>query len=370
MFISLCPLLMSEIWRFSPVPYEAAYMLPCISCNMACTVNLASHMPRRSSMPGYREAVSYIVKPGDSLYKIALEYNTTVDALKKANKLSGDLIYPGQYLVIPALILPDGIYNVGSRGGNVTRIQQALAKIGFPIPITGYYGQQTKGFIASIQMKYPELKVDGIYGPKTKPYIQRLLDINYHIVKNPESLLTLVNKLNALLAYYVPSDLTVPNAPFNFEGFLPKRQMRKAAAEALEELFAGAKASNITLAGVSGYRSYERQAEIFSGSYKEDPDHAVKFSARPGESEHQTGLAIDVSGPSVNYKLSQSLGDKPEGQWLRQNAPRFGFIIRYPRGKENITGYQYEPWHIRYVGIPAAQEISRRGITLEEYLGK
>jgi D-alanyl-D-alanine carboxypeptidase len=95
---------------------------------------------------------------------------------------------------------------------------------------------------------------------------------------------------------------------------------------------------------------------------------ANKTTAYPGQSEHQTGLAMDVSSASVNYQLLESFGETTEGIWLAENAPDFGFIIRYPKGKEEITGYSYEPWHLRYLGIETALQVSARGITYEEYL--
>ena len=190
---------------------------------------------------------------------------------------------------------------------------------------------------------------------------------NYRIVQNPDAILVLVNKQNSLPQDYVPSDLVVTNVPFPFEEFLPKKLMRKEAAVALEQLFYKAQQDNVPLTAVSGYRSYDRQAEIFANNIKASPD-ANQTSARPGESEHQTGLSMDISSPSVNNQLTQTFGDMWEGSWLANNAPEFGFIIRFPKGKENITGYQYEPWHIRYVGIPDAQMISQQNLTLEEYL--
>lgn len=97
---------------------------------------------------------------------------------------------------------------------------------------------------------------------------------------------------------------------------------------------------------------------------------ANQFSARAGESEHQTGLAMDISSKSVNFSLTQSFAQTREGKWLEENASEFGFIIRYPEGKEHITGYQFEPWHLRYVGKNPSLEIASRNITLEGYLGK
>jgi hypothetical protein len=152
--------------------------------------------------------------------------------------------------------------------------------------------------------------------------------------------------------------------------FLPGAGEIRRAAQALEQLFARAAAEGIELAGVSAYRSYPRQATIFRENWEQDPEEANRSSARPGESEHQTGLAIDVSSPSVNYVLTQAFGETEEGRWLAQNAADFGFILRYPQGKEDITGYLYEPWHIRYVGRPAAEAIAQSGLTLEEFLAE
>jgi D-alanyl-D-alanine carboxypeptidase len=95
---------------------------------------------------------------------------------------------------------------------------------------------------------------------------------------------------------------------------------------------------------------------------------ADKYSARPGTSEHQTGLAADCSSPSVGYQLTAAFGDTEEGIWLKNHCNEFGFIIRYPQGKEEITGYNYEPWHIRYVGMKAASIIKEKNWTFEEFV--
>ena len=308
----------------------------------------------------------YIIRPGDSLYKIAREYGLTVDEIKRANGLIGDLIIAGEALFIP--FLPTGVYGVGAVGEAVREIQQVLSFMGFPLRVDGIYGPETANTIYNIQLKYPELAADGIYGPQTRAYLQGMVRDGYRIIRNPSSLLALVNKTNALDPYYQPMDLTIPSVPFTIEGAAPKKQMRYAAAVALEQLFAKAQAEGVDLAGVSAYRSYPRQAVIFRQEWEADPEMANQFSARPGESEHQTGLAIDVSSLSVGYALTRTFGDTEEGQWLEENAPAFGFIIRYPRGKEPITGYQYEPWHLRYLGEEAARQIALSGGTLEEYV--
>lgn len=121
----------------------------------------------------------------------------------------------------------------------------------------------------------------------------------------------------------------------------------------------------IKLEIVSGYRSYELQERIYNKNvhiYGEK--EANTFSAKPGQSEHQTGLAFDINSTQDNFK------DTIEGKWLAKNCYDFGFIIRYPKNKEHITGYIYEPWHIRYVGDKVAMEIKNRDICLEEYLNE
>ncbi|WLR49929.1 M15 family metallopeptidase [Bacillus tianshenii] len=188
------------------------------------------------------------------------------------------------------------------------------------------------------------------------------------VITNPTNLQVLVNKTNFLPSDYKP-ELVIPNVPFYFEEALPKKHMQKNAAKALETLFAGAKQQSLNLVAASGYRSYDRQNQIYQAQVnrvgKEKANEAV---ALPGQSEHQTGLAIDVTSPEMNYKLTQSFEETKEGTWLKNNAYKYGFIIRYPKGKEQITGYQYEPWHLRYVGVEAAKQIHSQNITLEQYV--
>lgn len=179
--------------------------------------------------------------------------------------------------------------------------------------------------------------------------------------------LVLVNKKYHLPSTYVPAHLVAPQVRFTFAEDLPQRYMTAEAAQALEKLFNQAEQEDVILKAVSGYRSYQRQAEIFARNSAQSPD-ANRFSARAGQSEHQTGLAMDVTNTDLET-LSQSFGATMEGQWLRVHAAEFGFIIRYPVGKEALTGYAYEPWHLRYVGVEAAQAIMNSNITLEQYLG-
>lgn len=185
---------------------------------------------------------------------------------------------------------------------------------------------------------------------------------------NPESMAVLVNKEFALPEDYTPQDLVYPDVPFTFKDKIEKRMMRKEAATALEEMFAGAKKDGIYLAGVSAYRSHKTQTTLFNRYVKKDGEEKAKtYSAVPGHSEHETGLAIDVSASDGRCAAEDCFGETKEAKWLADHVSEYGFIIRYPEGKDAITGYKYEPWHLRYVGKEIAADIAKRGITLEEY---
>ncbi|KAF0193747.1 MAG: peptidase M15B and M15C D D-carboxypeptidase VanY/endolysin [Bacillota bacterium] len=191
---------------------------------------------------------------------------------------------------------------------------------------------------------------------------------NRQVILNMDSVMVFVNKLRNLPADYAPLDLIIPSVPFTFSGDEPRKYMRTQAALALEQLFAEAKNLSLDLFATSGYRSYDKQKSIFNNSANlKGEEEANKTSARPGQSEHQTGLAMDVTSSKVGYNLVESFGTTTEGIWLRENAHAFGFIIRYPKGKEYITGYSYEPWHLRYVGLEVAEYIYTHSLTLEEY---
>lgn len=191
------------------------------------------------------------------------------------------------------------------------------------------------------------------------------------VVENLDAVAVLVNKRFVLPAGYRPGDLVEPDVPFLFDEQHEKRSMRKEAAHALELLFAAAKEDGIYLAGVSGYRSHETQEWLFDynvTTYGEE--YARKYVAEPGHSEHQTGLAMDVSGSTGECAADDCFADTTEARWLADHAATFGFIIRYPQGKESITGYNYEPWHLRYVGASVSRAIAASGLTLEEYLNQ
>jgi zinc D-Ala-D-Ala carboxypeptidase len=141
---------------------------------------------------------------------------------------------------------------------------------------------------------------------------------------------------------------------------------------AFEKLNVAAKQAGYTFNAFSTYRSYDRQEELYNNYVAKDGQEAAdRYSARPGFSEHQTGLAFDIGEASnPNDFASNRFGETEAGKWLAKHAHEYGFIMRYPDGKEDITGYMYESWHFRYVGVDIATEIYNNDSTLEEYLGE
>lgn len=143
----------------------------------------------------------------------------------------------------------------------------------------------------------------------------------------------------------------------------------KQARKAVNAMIAKAKKANIRLTAFSTFRSYDRQRVLYNNYVaSHGKKQADRFSARPGYSEHQTGLAFDIGGANSKHWAEDSFANTKEAKWLAKHAHEFGFIIRYPKGKEKVTGYQYEPWHLRYLGSTNAKKVNKSGKTLEEYL--
>ncbi|GAB3046069.1 D-alanyl-D-alanine carboxypeptidase family protein [Virgibacillus ainsalahensis] len=290
-----------------------------------------------------------------------------------------------------AITFPEAELQKLDEGENVQHLQEALNEIGYSIPIDGTFGEATTWAVTDFQFQHEDLLALGVYKQDTKIAMDEVLSTANEIepgagipqdvevsttesgtpvLANPYDQLSLVNKSHALPADYMPEDMVIPDVKFPFTEELPKKQMRKVAADALEEMFQEAEEEGLVLFAQSGYRSYERQEILFASYVDQHGEKAANtFSARPGESEHQTGLTMDVTSADINYQLNTNFGDTDEGKWVKENAATFGFIIRYPEGKEEITEYQYEPWHLRYVGEKAANEIMSQGITFEKYLG-
>ncbi len=198
---------------------------------------------------------------------------------------------------------------------------------------------------------------------------QVTFDKTKYSTTKPGSIWWIVNKQRAAGASYAPTDLVVPNVPVRPSAGADERKLRKEAAGGLEALVAAAKKENINLMLASGYRSYQTQVTVYNNEVKQyGQAKADTQSAKPGYSEHQTGLAMDVEDGARKCEVSDCFGTLPEGKWVAANAYKYGFIVRYTPGKESITGYRAEPWHIRYICTELSNEMHKQNIsTLEEF---
>ncbi|XRD24818.1 M15 family metallopeptidase [Lysinibacillus fusiformis] len=180
---------------------------------------------------------------------------------------------------------------------------------------------------------------------------------------------------------YLPNQ-TLPTEPTYIKGILLANKIyplpstfapeeNPEARKALNQMLDTAKQQGFDLVAFSGYRSFEYQTTLYNNYVNRDGQAAAdRYSARPGYSEHQTGLAFDIGERGKeDVWLTEEFGETPAGQWLFAHAQEYGFILRFPQNKEEITGYMYESWHYRYVGKDVAKEIAKQSITLEEYLG-
>lgn len=185
---------------------------------------------------------------------------------------------------------------------------------------------------------------------------------NIKLIENPDDILVLVNKNNQLLSNFIPKDLESISLKYSNKD----KYLKKEAKIAFEKLSEDASNLGYRIVAVSAYRDYNYQNELFNYYVKEKGlNYALECSAKPGHSEHQTGLALDVEGSNKDY---DNFENSKEFIWMKNNAHKYGFILRYPKGKEHITGFKYEPWHYRYVGIEVAKYIYENNLTLEEYL--
>jgi D-alanyl-D-alanine carboxypeptidase len=194
-----------------------------------------------------------------------------------------------------------------------------------------------------------------------------VFDTTLHSIDEADSLWVVVDKLRRLTPKrYAPNGLTTMDVPHVYTPIL-----RRDAAKAYLKMFRAARREGIDLVVQSSYRPYASQVSVYnSGVASSGREAADQKIARPGYSEHQIGLSVDISAADRACTIQACFGRTPEGKWLMRNAPRFGWHLRYPKGKTAITGYIYEPWHWRFVGVELAMELSLTPkITLEEFFG-
>lgn len=213
----------------------------------------------------------------------------------------------------------------------------------------------------------PEPKATPSKTASTTPSPTPTFDKSAHSIDDPNSIWVVSNKLRPLNpTNFAPSDLSMPNGVEN-EFTQP---LREPAARAVEQLVAAASAAGVNMRIISAYRDYSTQQSLYTRFVNRDGQTAADtYSARPGHSEHQTGLAVDFEDHGSCY-LATCFADTAAGQWLAANAATYGFVNRYPNGAEPITGFQFEPWHYRYVGTELAAEMKRTNTaTLEQFFG-
>jgi len=208
---------------------------------------------------------------------------------------------------------------------------------------------------------------------QVKPKAATIFDPPKYSIDEADSIWVVVNKQRQIFPLkYQPASLAFPAFP------KPKvqnpfgLQMREEAAVATIELAAAmAEADKGTLILNSGFRTYKNQQGLYNRT-RDTRGLAVaeKLSARPGHSEHQLGLAADFSVKGQGCVIMVCFGKTEAGMWLAENAHQYGFVLRYPKGYKPVTGFQYEPWHFRYIGVELATEMQTKGIkTLEEFWG-
>lgn len=182
-------------------------------------------------------------------------------------------------------------------------------------------------------------------------------------IQCPEHITVLVNKYRMLPGDYVPGDLEMIQPEYNDSTLLLRHEARIA----FERMCEAAKQEGIILKAVSTFRSFLYQKQVYYRNMTNEmslPEYQAvrdRVSARAGHSEHQTGLAVDIND------LEQTFADTPEGEWLAGTSFAYGFILRYPEGKEEITGYDYEPWHFRYLGLELSERVHLTGLTYDEF---
>jgi len=232
-----------------------------------------------------------------------------------------------------------------------------------PLPVfaaMSYYKADKLAAYEAYKQLHPEMSIEDVV-----THVNIGLDTPFYSnvkeIENKSDILVLCNKYNTLGADYEPEDLV--DMPYTYA--YANQRMRKVAAEAFYKLSDAAKADGYTIVAASTYRTYDHQKNLYAGYVASKGQEAADLcSAKPGTSEHQTGLAVDVTDMVLPY---DSFGETEAYIWAKDNIHKYGFIIRYAEGKTPITGYKTEEWHFRYVGVDIATQIYEIGITYEEY---
>jgi len=307
----------------------------------------------RKALKSFKEKMDL---PKDSIYSIKTkEYLEVVRKNYIENKSITEVDDQGENKI-------ESSNNIALTKENIYWLQESLKMAGHYTALDGDWGSNTKNALVEFKTR-KELSDVEIYDQATKEILEKIREEK--LIKEPSSDLVLLNKSNYLSRNYVPKNLIEADLPKSRYMELPAHVALKA-----KEMFDAAKNAGHNLYFASGYRSYNYQETIFNRRVSRVGfESAAKVIAVPGQSEHQTGLAIDITTSEMNYGLTQDFDQTEAFQWLMDHSYKYGFILSYPKGKEALTGYIYEPWHYRYIGdVEMAKEIMTKGLVLEEYL--
>ncbi|MBI2595021.1 MAG: D-alanyl-D-alanine carboxypeptidase family protein [Candidatus Colwellbacteria bacterium] len=258
-------------------------------------------------------------------------------------------------------------------GEDIALIQQALGELASIYPekkVTGFFGPLTLKAVKKFQALYgiPE---NGKIGPKTRVALDRVL--YQSDCPKPEKKFTDFSLYPVDRGRQLPDYTYTPQNLINLEAWIPTVArpvcLKKEAARELILMFQDASKENLNLAVTSGFRTLERQSDLYVYSISQEGLMAERAVAAPGRSEHQLGTAVDFTSKSADLKgATVSFANTKEGQWLTLNSYKYGFVLSYPAELQGATGYQYEPWHFRYVGKNIAKTVFESKIPLNSYL--
>ena len=306
------------------------------------------------------------------------EYSKTLDVALSSNKFKSE--YLDLYLNVEYLDKEDFIDKINAlndKGYTIEEINFILSKINYEditYILESNYLENIKDYLNIENMDIQKLKryIDYYNNNSSKDlrsvinYVNMDMDktpyVDYKTVEDPNNILVLVNKYNKLADDYKPDDLERINTNYSVRNLY----LRKDAKEAFEALCRDASSLGLSIRAISSYRTFDYQKGLYDNYVSVNGvEEADTYSARPGFSEHETGLATDVMGSNGNYTR---FAETNEYTWVVNNAHNYGFVIRYPENKENITKYKFESWHLRYVGKDAATYMYENNLCLEEYL--
>ena len=276
------------------------------------------------------------------------------------------IIILSSIIVIVFIILMIFLFNTNSKDKDIDSVKENETTENVPLEEENefsklsYYKDENLDRYKSYQTNNPNLSIEDIVtrvnlNLDKAPYTDTIPSINL----NTNYLL--VNKFNYLGSDYIPNNLELLDNSYAKSGIY----LVKEAKDNIERLIDKAKNDGMNIRVISAYRSYSYQENLYNNYVKNDGvELADTYSARPGYSEHQTGLVVDVTRAFDNFNNFENTN---EYNWMLENAHNYGFILRYPKDKENITTYSFEAWHYRYVGVELAQKIKASNLTFDEY---